>query len=97
MAGGAALALVLRLIGEGPLGRAVAREGTGGDEMFGRGIQQLGGMAAAVLYGAALGAVFGIAYAMVRHRLRTTDDWQAAVALATAFIRRDLRRAALLG
>ena len=71
MAGGGALALVLRLIGEGPIGRAVVLEGAGGDEMFGRGAQQLGGMAAAVLYGAALGAMFTVAYAAVRHRLRT--------------------------
>ena len=84
MAGGAALALVLRLIGEGPIGRAVALEGGGGGEMFSRGTQQLGGMAAAVLYGAALGAVFTVAYAAVRHRLRAADDWRAAVALAGA-------------
>ena len=83
-AGGAALALVLRLIGEGPIGRAVALEGAGGGEMFGRGTQQVGGMAAAVLYGAALGAVFSLAYALVRHRLRTADDWRASVALAAA-------------
>ena len=84
MAGGAVLALVLGLIGEGPIGRAVALEGSGGDEMFSRGTQQLGGMVAAVLYGAALGAVFTVAYAAVRHRLRTSDDWRAAVALAIA-------------
>jgi len=84
MAGGAALAVVLRLVGEGPLGRAIALEGGGSDEMFSRGTQQAGGMLAAVLYGAALGAVFTIAYAVVRHRLRSTDDWHAAVALATA-------------
>lgn len=84
MAGGGALALVLRLIGEGPIGRAVALEGAGGDEMFSRGTQQLGGMVAAVVYGAALGAVFAVAYAAVRHRLRATDDWRAAVALAAA-------------
>ena len=83
-AGGVALALVLRLVGEGPIGRAVALEGGGGDEMFSRGTQQLGGMAAAVLYGAALGAAFTVAYAAVRHRLRTPDDWRAAVALAVA-------------
>lgn len=83
MAGGAALALVLGLVGEGPMGRAVALEVGGGDELFGRGAQQLGGMAAALLYGAALGAMFTIAYAAVRHRLRLTDDWRAAVALAT--------------
>ena len=84
MAGGAALAVVLRLIGEGPIGRAVALEGGGGDEMFSRGTQQVGGMVAAVLYGAALGAVFAVAYAAVRHKLRATDDWRAAVALAAA-------------
>ena len=84
VAGGAALALVLRLIGGGPIGRAVALEGGGHDELFSRGTQQLGGMVAAVLYGAALGAVFTLAYALVRHRLRTADDWRASVALAVA-------------
>jgi predicted cobalt transporter CbtA len=84
MAAGGALALVLRLIGEGPIGRAVGLEGGGGDELFGRGAQQLGGMAAAVLYGAAIGAIFTIAYAAVRHRLRAADDWRAAVGLAVA-------------
>jgi predicted cobalt transporter CbtA len=84
MAGGGALALVLRLIGEGPIGRAVALEGGGGDEMFSRGTQQLGGMVAAVVYGAALGAIFTVAYAAVRHRLRAADDWRAAVAVAAA-------------
>lgn len=84
VAGGVALALVLRLIGEGPIGRAVGLEGGGGDEMFGRGAQQLGGMAAAVLYGAAVGAIFTVAYAAVRHRLRAADDWRAAVGLAAA-------------
>jgi len=84
LAGGAGLAAVLRLVGEGPLGRAVALEGAGGGDMFSRGAQQLGGMAAALLYGAALGAVFSIAYAVVRHRLRATDDWRASVAVAAA-------------
>jgi hypothetical protein len=84
VAGGAALALVLRLIGEGPIGRAIALEGGGHDELFGRGTQQLGGMLAALIYGAALGAVFTLAYALVRHRLQATDDWRASVALAAA-------------
>lgn len=83
MAGGGALAVVLLLVGEGPIGEAVALEG-GGAEMFGRGAQQLGGMAAAVLYGAALGALFTIAFAAVRHRLQAADDWRAAVAVAGA-------------
>jgi predicted cobalt transporter CbtA len=84
VAGGAALALVLRLVGEGPLGRAVSLEGARGGDMFSRGAQQLGGMVAALLYGAAVGALFSIAYAAVRHRLRAMDDWRAAVALAAA-------------
>jgi hypothetical protein len=84
LAGGGALALVLRLVGEGPIGRAVALEGKTGDEVFSRSVQQAGGMAAALVYGAALGAVFAVAYALVRHRLRTVDDWRAAVGLAVA-------------
>jgi predicted cobalt transporter CbtA len=87
MAGGAGLALVLRLIGEGPLGRAVAIEGSTGHDMFSRGTQQVGGMLAALIYGAALGAVFGVVYAAVRHRVRAADDWRAAVNLAaTGFV-----------
>ena len=86
-AGGAALALVLRLLGEGPIGRAVALEAGGGDELFGRGVQQAGGMAGAVLFGAAIGVVFTVAYAGVRHRVRATGDWAAAVRLAlTGFV-----------
>ncbi|MDQ6728527.1 MAG: CbtA family protein [Actinomycetota bacterium] len=84
IAGGAALAVVLRLIGEGPIGRAVALEGSTGNDMFSRGTQQIGGMLSAVVYGAALGALFTIAFAAVRHQLRATDDWRAAVALAAA-------------
>jgi predicted cobalt transporter CbtA len=87
MAGGAGLALVLRLIGEGPLGRAVAIEGSTGRDMFSRGTQQVGGMLAALIYGAALGAVFSVVYAAVRHRVRAADDWRAAVNLAaTGFV-----------
>jgi predicted cobalt transporter CbtA len=84
MAGGVGLALVLRLVGEGPLGRAVAIEGSTGNEMFSRGTQQVGGMLASLIYGAALGAVFSVVFAAVRHRLRTPDDWRASVGLAVA-------------
>ena len=87
MAGGVALAVVLGLAGEAPIGRAVALEGGRGDAPFGRGAQQLGGMVAAVLYGAAVGAVFAVVYAAVRHRLPVADDWRAAVVLAaTGFV-----------
>jgi len=84
MAGGAALAVVLLVLGEGPIGRAVALEGGGEDALFGRGAQQLGGIAAVLVYGAALGAIFTVAYAALRHRLQAFDDWRAAVAVAAA-------------
>lgn len=92
LAGGAALALVLLLAGEGAIGQAVGLErrgnpGASGDEMFSRGAQQAGGALAAVLWGLALGAVFAVAWAILRRRLRpggdpSTADWRAALALA---------------
>jgi predicted cobalt transporter CbtA len=96
-AGGVALALVLRLLGEKSIGDAIAIEkahahgGTAPDELFSRGTQQLGGMAAAVIYGVAIGLVFAVVFAAVRHRLSTRNDWRrstmlAAVGFATVFV-----------
>ena len=86
LAAGAAFALVLLLVGEGPIGDAVALEeqtaAGPGDAMFGRGAQQAGGALAGLLYGLALGAVFAVAFALLRRRLRVGDDWRAAVGLA---------------
>ncbi len=86
LAGGIALAAVLYLLGEAPLGRAVAAEAASGAgtaaPLFGRGAQQAGGGLAAVLYGAALGAVFAVVFAAVRPRLRITGDWKSSMALA---------------
>lgn len=84
LAGGGALAVVLRLVGEGPIGQAVAIEharhrGAPMAEMFSRGTQRIGGMAGALVYGLALGAVFGIVFAALRHRLPGRDDWYRAV------------------
>ena len=84
LAGGAAMAAVLFVAGEGPIGRAIALEAGGGEEVFGRGVQQAGGVAAAVIFGVVAGTLLGVAYAVVRRRLATGDDWRAAVTLAGA-------------
>ncbi|MGH9188885.1 MAG: CbtA family protein [Acidimicrobiales bacterium] len=86
-AGGLAMAAVLAIAGEGPIGRAIAieaeRQPTGGAaEMFGRGAQQAGGAAAAVLYGLAVGIVFSVVFAAVSRRLASGGDWRAAMGLA---------------
>ena len=88
LAGGAALAAVLLVLGEGPIGRAVALERAADpgprEELFGRLAQQLGGAAAALLFGVAVGLVFAVAFARLRPRLAARDDWRAALALAGA-------------
>jgi predicted cobalt transporter CbtA len=86
LAGGAAMAVVLAVAGQGPIGRAVALEGGAGEEVFGRGAQQAGGALGAVVFGVVAGIVFAVAFALLRHRLATPDDWRAAmVVAATAF------------
>jgi predicted cobalt transporter CbtA len=95
LAGGAALALVLLAAGEGTISRAIELEqraqGGGaatalghaaGDETFSRGVQQVGGVVAALVWGLAVGAIFAVAYVALRRRLGTTSDWRAAVTLA---------------
>ena len=87
LAGGAAMATVLAVAGEGPIGRAIALEAGGGDDVFGRGAQQAGGVLGALVFGVVAGTVLAVAFAVVRRRLATTDDWRAAMALAaTAFV-----------
>jgi predicted cobalt transporter CbtA len=88
LAGGATLALVLLAVGERTITRAIELEqrahghGTAGDETFSRGVQQAGGVVAALIWGVALGAIFAVAYVALRRRLATTSDWRAAVTLA---------------
>ena len=95
LAGGAALALVLLAAGERTIGRAIelerrARGGgaatafghAAGEETFSRGVQQAGGVLAALIWGVALGAIFAVAYVALRQRLETRSDWRAALTLA---------------
>ena len=87
LAGGAAMATVLAVAGEGPIGRAIALEAGGGDDVFGRGAQQAGGVLGALIFGVVAGTLLAVAFAVVRRRLSTPDDWRAAIVLAaTAFV-----------
>ena len=90
LAGGAAIALVLLLVGEESINRAIALErgaAAGHDEMFSRGTQQAGGVLAALVWGLALGLVFAVVFVALRRRLATTSEWRASVGLAAvAFV-----------
>ncbi|HEV7886990.1 MAG TPA: CbtA family protein [Acidimicrobiales bacterium] len=88
LAGGVALALFLRIVGEGPISDAIALEqahagaGTAHDDMFSRATQQVGGMLGAAVYGVCAGAILAVVFALVRHRLAARDDWRRAVTVA---------------
>jgi predicted cobalt transporter CbtA len=91
LAGGAALSLVLLLVGEDSINRAIALErggaGDGHEEMFSRGVQQAGGVLASMIWGLALGLVFAIVFVAFRRRWATGSDWRASAAMAaTAFV-----------
>jgi len=87
MVAGAVSAVVLRLLGEGAIGRAVALEhahhpGTAGEELFSRTVQQAGGVLAILLYGLALGAIFSVVFVAVRPKLGQAGTWLQSMALA---------------
>jgi len=89
-AGGIALAIFLRVVGEGVIGDAVAleraRSGVHHD-MFSRGTQQAGGMLGAVVYGICMGLIVAVVFAAVRHRLDAVGDWRRSlVVAATGFV-----------
>jgi hypothetical protein len=83
--GGLVMAIVLRLLGEGPIGDAVAiesRNHPGEAEMFTRSTQHLGGIIGILLYGVFVGIILAVVLAAVRHRLPLRDDWWRSVTLA---------------
>lgn len=82
-AGGLALGLVLLALGEGTIGRAVALEPAepGAEEMFSRGVQQLGGVAGAVVYGVAVGVILAVVFARLH---RGATDPRSALLLTGA-------------
>lgn len=85
---GMALALFLITVGERSLGQAVqlqtarAIADTAPDQMFTRGAQLLGGVLGSMIFGLGVGAIFGVVYAAIRHRLPGRDDWERALWLA---------------
>jgi putative cobalt transporter subunit CbtA len=87
LAGGAAMAVFLLAVGERSIRQALAIEaarsqGEPGLEEFSRGTQLAGGVAAALLYGLFIGAVFAVVFAAVRHRSRLGDDFARSLGLA---------------
>jgi len=87
--GGLVLALVLRVLGERSIDKAVqleaARHPVGAHtEMFSRGTQQAGGMIGALLYGVFVGVVLSLVVAAVRHRLGAISDWHNVMTIAVA-------------
>ncbi len=90
LAGGAASALFLLLVGERTIGDAIHLEearGGGGNQMFTRGTQMFGGALGVILVSIFLGVIFATTFAAVRHRLPGRDDWQRSVTwAATAFV-----------
>jgi predicted cobalt transporter CbtA len=86
LAGGAASALFLLLVGESTIGDAIRLEekrgGGGGEELYTRGTQVFGGALGVVLVSVALGVVFAATFAAVRHRLPGRDDWRRSVTWA---------------
>ena len=86
-AGGLASALVLLVVGERSISRAIALEqARAGDapahEMFSRHVQLAGGALGTLIAGAAFGLIFAVVFASVRHRLAGRDDWRRATTLA---------------
>ena len=91
LAGGAASALFLLLVGERVIGDAIDLEekhgGGGGQELYTRGTQVFGGALGVILVSIALGLIFATTFAAVRHRLAGRNDWQRAIIwAATAFV-----------
>jgi predicted cobalt transporter CbtA len=90
--GGLASMLMLLLVGERSITRAIAieraRRGPAPvHEMFSRRVQLAGGGAGTVIAGIALGLVLAVVFASVRHRLAGRDDWRRATTVAaTAFV-----------
>jgi predicted cobalt transporter CbtA len=91
LAAGLASGLLLVLLGERSINDAIALERAGQtgphDEVFSRGVQQIGGVLGVTIVGVCLGVVFAVVFVAVRHRLSGTDDWRRSAQLAAvAFV-----------
>lgn len=66
------------------LGYERAASGGHAVEVFSRGTQQVGLLAGVLLYGTAMGGVFGFLYALLEPRLATGSAWDRSLRLAAA-------------
>ena len=82
---GLAAGLFAYLFGEPTVERALALEEAGRfNAVVGRPTQKLGLVVAVTLYGAAVGAVFGAFFSLLRDRMAARDDWTRSLRLAAA-------------
>ncbi len=73
------------LFGEPPVERALAlEEGAAFNQVVSRPTQKLGLVVAVVLYGASVGAIFGITFAFLRDRMTAARDWTRSLRLSAA-------------
>lgn len=72
--------------GEPHVDRALALEASGGafNQVVDRPTQRLGLIVAVALYGASVGAIFGLAFAFLRGRMAAADDWTRSLRLSAA-------------
>jgi hypothetical protein len=90
VAGSLASVLILILLGEPSIRRAIELEearavpGEAHEELFSRTTQLIGGAAGLVLFGVVAGLVFGVVFAATRHRLGAGPDWRRARRRAAA-------------
>ena len=82
---GLAAGLFAYFFGEPHVDRALALEAGGGfNEVVSRPVQRLGLVVAVVLYGTAIGAIFGLVFASLRDRMAAPDDWGRSLRLSAA-------------
>ena len=91
LAAGAASALFMAIFGRGPMREAIDLEesrsagaGAHHEDLFGRGVQEIGGAVGLLVFGLALGLVFAIVLAAVGPRLGAHTPLAAAVRLGLA-------------
>ena len=92
LAAGAASALFMATAGRGPIRDAIALEdslshASGGarhEDLFGRGVQEVGGAVGLVVFGLALGVVFAVVLAAVGPRLAASTPLGASIRLGGA-------------
>ena len=92
LAGGLAAALFAATAGRGPIRDAIALEdatshataGAHHEDLFGRGVQEIGGAIGLVVFGLALGIIFAVVLAAVGPRLSAPTPMAASVRLGFA-------------